>query len=135
MGMIPTNLNGLDLDARLDMSLFRGLVDRVRQDLGFAEGVDESRTPSSRSACIICSQDDLDRKRTGQHEVVAVDRVLGMECPANTPNDEALTDSPTTMSVNWTPFFACFLPLPREAMGEPEAERPCSRNPLIVSGM
>ena len=53
MGMILTDLNGLDLDARLDMSLFRGLIDGVRQDLGFTEGVDESRTPSSRSACII----------------------------------------------------------------------------------
>jgi len=52
MGMILTDLNGLDLDARLDMSLFRGLIDGVRQDLGFTEGVDESRTTGSRSTCI-----------------------------------------------------------------------------------
>jgi hypothetical protein len=50
--MILTDLNGLDLDARLDMSLFRGLIDGVRQDLGFAEGVNESCTSSSRSTCI-----------------------------------------------------------------------------------
>lgn len=74
MGMILTDLNGLDLDARLDMSLFRALIDGVRQNLGFTEGVDESCTSGSRSACIICSQEVLGRKRTGQHEVVAVDR-------------------------------------------------------------
>lgn len=74
MAMILTNLNGLDLDARLDMSLFRGLIDGVRQDLGFTEGVDESRTPGSRSACFICNQESSGSKRTGQHEVVAVDR-------------------------------------------------------------
>jgi hypothetical protein len=30
-------------------------------------------------------------------------------------------DVPTTMRVSWTPFFACFLPRAREAMGEAEA--------------
>jgi hypothetical protein len=30
-------------------------------------------------------------------------------------------DVPTTITVNWTPFFACFLPLARDAMGDADA--------------
>lgn len=45
-----TDLDGLDLDTRLDMSFFRSLIDRVRQDLGLAEGVDKGRAAGSRSA-------------------------------------------------------------------------------------
>jgi hypothetical protein len=74
MVLILTDLNGLDLDACLDMSLFRGLIDCVRQDLGFAEGVDERRTPGSRSACFNCNQESSGSKRTGQHGFAAVDR-------------------------------------------------------------
>ena len=48
-----TDLDGFDLDTRLDMSFFRGLIDRMRQDLGFAERVDKRRPSGTGCSCSV----------------------------------------------------------------------------------
>jgi hypothetical protein len=85
---ILTDLDGFDLNARLDMSFFWGLIDRMRQDLGFAEGVDKSRTSGSRGAWLWVVakrgrvQSEVASGKDGSASLLLVDDGRWVECRA-----------------------------------------------------
>lgn len=79
---LRTNVDGLDADALLDVGGLWVVVDLVCEHAGLAEGVDECGATGAG-----CAWTASERAGSGARQ---------------------RADRPTTMTVNWTPFFTPF---------------------------
>jgi hypothetical protein len=72
LGVLPTDVDGLNPDTFFNMCGIGIIGDFVRQDLGFAQGIDKSRSPGARGTFDLNVQKEgvylAPRKLTDHHD-------------------------------------------------------------------